>query len=94
MPYQDFRQFLDVLRQQGELVDINGPVALNDVGKALKQGYVRQGLAMMFHQNGTGIPLVSGVYSTRRKALIALEAEEQSVFGKLQAGLINPFRHV
>ena len=22
MPYQDFRQFLDVLRQQGELIDV------------------------------------------------------------------------
>lgn len=90
MPYQDFRQFLDVLRQQGELVDINRPVALNDVGKALKQAYVRQGLAMMFHQNGTDFPLVAGVYSTRRKALIALEADEQSIFGRLQAGLNNP----
>ena len=23
MPYQDFRQFLDTLRQQGELIDVN-----------------------------------------------------------------------
>ena len=29
MPYQDFRQFLDVLRQHGELIDVNRPVALN-----------------------------------------------------------------
>jgi hypothetical protein len=34
LPYQDFRQFLDVLRQHGELIDVNRPVALNDVGKA------------------------------------------------------------
>lgn len=45
---------------------------------------------MMFHQNGTDHPLVAGVYSTRRKALIALEADEQSVLGRLQAGLRNP----
>jgi 3-polyprenyl-4-hydroxybenzoate decarboxylase len=43
MPYQDFRQFLEVLRQHGELIDVNRPVALNDVGKAMKQSYVRQG---------------------------------------------------
>ena len=36
MPFQDFRQFLDVLRQRGELIDINRPVALNDVGKAIR----------------------------------------------------------
>ena len=44
MPYQDFRQFLDVLRQQGELIDINRPIALDEVGKALKQAY-KQGTA-------------------------------------------------
>ena len=71
MPYQDFRQFLDVLRQHGELIDVNRPVALNDVGKAMKQSYVRQGPAIMFTQNGTDYPLVAGVYSTRSKALLA-----------------------
>src|SRR4030095_9153752 len=39
MPYQEFRQFLDVLRQQGELIDVDRPIALTDVGKALKQAY-------------------------------------------------------
>jgi hypothetical protein len=28
-------------------------VALNDVGKAMKQSYVRQGPAIMFNQSGT-----------------------------------------
>ena len=32
MPYRDFRQFLDVLRQHGELIDIDRPVDLRDVG--------------------------------------------------------------
>jgi 4-hydroxy-3-polyprenylbenzoate decarboxylase/2,5-furandicarboxylate decarboxylase 1 len=50
LPYQDFRQFLDVLRQHGELIDVNRPVALNDVGKAMKQSYVRQGPAIMLNQ--------------------------------------------
>ena len=74
MPYQDFRQFLDVLRQHGELIDVNRPVALNDVGKAMKQTNARQGPAIMFNQNGTDYPLVAGVYSTRGKALLAFEA--------------------
>ena len=52
MPYQDFRQFLDVLRQHGELVDVNRPIALNDVGKAMKQSSVRQGPALMFNHDG------------------------------------------
>ena len=90
MPYQDFRQFLDVLRQHGELIDVNRPVALNDVGKAMKQSYVRQGPAIMFNQNGTDYPLVAGVYSTRSKALLAFEADEDTIFDKVLSGLDNP----
>ena len=72
MPYQDFRQFLDVLRKHGELVDIDRPIDLQtDVGKALKQSYVRNGPALLFSQNGTEFPLVGGLYSTRSKALLA-----------------------
>jgi 4-hydroxy-3-polyprenylbenzoate decarboxylase/2,5-furandicarboxylate decarboxylase 1 len=90
MPYQDFRQFLDVLRQHGELIDVNRPVALNDVGKAMKQSYVRQGPAIMFKENGTDYPLVAGVYSTRSKALLAFEADEETIFDKVNSGLDHP----
>ena len=90
MPYEDFRQFLDALRREGELVDVDKPIALNDVGKALKQSYVREGPALMFNQNGTDVPLVAGVYSTRRKALIALETDESNVVDKLQHALREP----
>jgi 2,5-furandicarboxylate decarboxylase 1 len=90
MPYQDFRQFLDVLRQHGELIDVNRPVELSDVGKAMKQSYVRQGPAIMFNQNGTDYPLVASVYSTRSKALLAFEADEDTIFDKVVTGLDNP----
>jgi 2,5-furandicarboxylate decarboxylase 1 len=90
MPFADFRQFLDVLRQHGELIDINRPVALNDVGKAMKQAYVRNGPAIMFNNNGTDYPLVAGVYSTREKALLAFEADEETIQDKVLHGLDNP----
>ena len=69
MPFHDFRQFLDVLRQHGELVDINQPVALTDVGKALKHAYAKGRKATSFNKNGTEFPLVCGVYSSRKHAL-------------------------
>jgi 2,5-furandicarboxylate decarboxylase 1 len=94
MPYQDFRQFLDVLRQHGELIDVHRPIELNDVGKAMKQSYVRQGPAIMFTKNGTEYPLVAGVYSTRSKALLAFEAEEDTIFDKVLHGLDNPIAPV
>src|SRR6201999_1157933 len=67
MPYQDFRQFLDVLRQQGELIDVDRPVALTDVGKALKQAYQKGRPAVSFNDNSTEYPLVCGLYSDRNK---------------------------
>src|SRR5882757_1043613 len=94
MPYQDFRAFLAVLRQHGELVDVDRPIALNDVGKAMKQSYVRQGPAIMFNRNGTDYPLVAGVYSTRSKALLAFEADERTILQKVLDGLDNPIAPV
>ncbi|MCC6887614.1 MAG: UbiD family decarboxylase [Hyphomicrobiales bacterium] len=89
MPYQDFRQFLDVLRQHGELIDIDRPIALSEIGKAMKQSYRRQGPAIMF-RNGTGFPLVCGVYSTRSKALLAFQADENELMAKVLSGLEHP----
>ena len=91
MPYQDFRQFLDALRQHGELVDIGRPVDLKtDIGKTMKQAYVHQGPAFVFTNNGTEFPLVAGVYSTRKKALLAFEATEETILDKVVHGLENP----
>ena len=91
MAYRDFRQFLDVLRAHGELIDVDRPVALElDVGRALKQSYARKGPALVFRQNGTEFPLVAGVYSTRSKALLAFEATEETIFDKVLHGLDHP----
>ena len=90
MPYQDFRQFLDVLRQQGELIDVDRPIAINDVGKAMKQSYARQGPAIMFTRNGSDFPLVCGIYATRKKALLAFQTDEAGIFAKVLAGLDKP----
>src|SRR5882724_4631152 len=94
MPYHDFRQFLDTLRQHGELIDVNRPIALADVGKAMKQSYRRQGPGIVFNQNGTDFPLVCGIYSTRSKALLAFEADEKTIMQKVLDGLDNPIAPV
>ena len=91
MPYQDFRHFLDALRQHGELLDVNRPINLvYDVAKALTQSSYRQGPAFVFNQNGTEFPLVAGIYSTRSKALLAFEATEETIFEKVLYGLDHP----
>jgi 2,5-furandicarboxylate decarboxylase 1 len=91
MAYKDFRQFLEVLRQNKFLVDIDRPVDLRtEVGKTLKQGYVKGGPAFIFTKNGTDYPLVTGVYSTRDMALAAFEATEETIMAKVIHGLENP----
>ena len=79
-----------VLRQHGELIDIERPVALSDIGKAMKQSYRRQGPGLVFNNNGTAFPLVAGVYSTRSKALLAFEADEKTILQKVLSGLDRP----
>jgi 2,5-furandicarboxylate decarboxylase 1 len=94
MPYQDFRQFLDVLRQHGEVVDVKRPIALSDVGKALKQAYQKGRPAVCFENNGTEFPLVCGVYADRKKALLAFQAEENAILQKVLDGFDNPIEPV
>ena len=89
MAYGDFRAFLDVLRREGELVDIDARIGMDDVGKALKHAYARGGKGVVFTNNGTQHPLVCGVYSNRRKALLAFEATEETIFEKVLYGLDN-----
>ena len=88
MPFADFREFLQALRDHGELVDIDRPVALKfEVGKAMRKSASTQGPALLFKQNGTAFPLVGGVYNSRAKALIALESSEDKVFQRVLEGL-------
>jgi hypothetical protein len=69
MPFQDFREFLEALRQRGELIDVDRPVALElEVAKAMRKSAAISGPAVVFKSNGTSFPLVGGVYNSRAKA--------------------------
>ena len=87
MPYKDFRAFIDVLREHGELIEINTPTSLPDVGKALKQAYMQGRPAVQLNATGTDFPLIAGVYADRKKALLAFEATEETIREKVLKGL-------
>ncbi len=88
MPYADFRAFLDTLRAQGELIDVERFVdPYLEVGKALRKTAALGGPAINFANNGTAFPLVGGLYNSRSKALLAFESSESEVFGRILAGL-------
>lgn len=91
MPYEDFREFIKALREQGELLEVERPISLNlEVGKALRKSAARAGPAILFKNNGTPYPLIGGVYNSRRKALIAFQATEDTIFEKILNGLNHP----
>jgi 4-hydroxy-3-polyprenylbenzoate decarboxylase/2,5-furandicarboxylate decarboxylase 1 len=90
MPFQDFRDFLEALRESGELLEVDRAVSPElEVAKAMRKSAAISGPAIIFKNSGTAFPLVGGVYNTRSKALIALQATENNVFDKILQGMSN-----
>jgi 2,5-furandicarboxylate decarboxylase 1 len=91
MPFQDLRALLSTLKDAGELVDVNRPVALKyDVAKALAKTSSMDGPALMFHETGTDFPLVAGLYGNRRRALIAFEATDDTIHERVTKAIASP----
>jgi 2,5-furandicarboxylate decarboxylase 1 len=88
MPFQDFREFLDALRNAGELLELDRAISPHlDVAKAMRKSASVSGPALVFKNNGTAFPLVGGVYNTRAKALIALETNEKDASERVLRGM-------
>ncbi|WP_058533832.1 UbiD family decarboxylase [Legionella saoudiensis] len=95
MPYKDFRQFIEALRKNGELIEVKRPIDLaTDVGKALQKSASISGPAVQFSNNGTNFPLIGGLYNSRKKTLIAFQADEASIFKKILDGLAHPIEPI
>lgn len=91
MAYDDFRGFLAALQKHNDLLEVDRPVALKlEIGKALQKSAAISGPAIVFKNNGTKFPLVGGVYNTRKKALLAFEATEDTIVDMILSGLANP----
>lgn len=91
MAYRDLREFLEVLRAHGELIEVARRVELAfEVGKALRATGAVGGPAVLFSDNGTAFPLVGGIFNSRSKALLAFEASEAGVLERILAGLARP----
>jgi 2,5-furandicarboxylate decarboxylase 1 len=59
---ENFRQFLDRLRQVGELVDLHQPVDIRHIATLVDQAKT----ALYFHNViGYDLPVVSGIIRTR-----------------------------
>src|SRR3981189_3079538 len=91
---ENFRQFLDRLRQAGELVDLHQPVDIRHIATLVDQAKT----ALFFHKViGYDVPVVSGIIRTRERATRGMGCDTyQEIEEKLKAAIDRPIppRHV
>jgi 2,5-furandicarboxylate decarboxylase 1 len=72
---ENFRQFLDRLRQHSELVDLHQPVDIRHIATLVDQAQT----ALFFHNViGYDMPVVSGIIRSRERATMSLGCEKFS----------------
>ena len=78
---ENFRQFLDRLRQAGELVDLHQAVDIRHIATLVDQAKT----ALFFHKViGYDMPVVSGIIRSRERATMAMGCEN---FGEIEQKL-------
>src|SRR5947199_4753197 len=85
---ENFRQFLDRLRQAGELVDLHQAVDIRHIATLVDQAKT----ALYFHKViGYDMPVVSGLIRTAERAMIALGCESyREIEEKLREAIDRP----
>jgi 2,5-furandicarboxylate decarboxylase 1 len=88
MMQENFRQFLDRLRQNGELVDLHQPIDIRHIATLVDQAKT----ALFFHKViGYEMPVVSGLIRTRERAMIALGCDSyREIEDKLSRAINQP----
>src|ERR1043165_9786905 len=85
---ENFRQFLDRLRQAGELVDLHQPFDIRHIATLVDQAKT----ALFFHKViGYDLPVVSGIIRSKERAAIAMGCETfGEIEGKLAQAIAKP----
>ena len=85
---ENFRQFLDRLRQTGALVDLHQPIDIRHIATLVDQADT----ALYFHNViGYDMPVVSGIIRSRERAMMGLGAETyREIEDKLAAAIAKP----
>lgn len=92
MVFQDLRNFLKKLEDEGELARIEKEVdAKFEIAAYLRKTSDIGGPALLFEKvKGHRIPVVGGLFVNRRKALLALDSTQGDVLNKVLGGVQNP----
>ncbi len=85
---ENFRQFIDRLRQTGDLVDLHQPVDIRHIATLVDQAKT----ALYFHKViGYDMPVVSGLIRSRERAIMALGCESyREIEDKLREAIDHP----
>src|SRR5687768_15798638 len=85
---ENFREFLDRLREAGELVDMKQPVDIRHIATLVDQS----DKALFFHNViGYDVPVVSGIIRTRKRSIMGMGCDDYSeIEHKLRQGIDNP----
>src|ERR1700742_215442 len=85
---ENFRQFLDRLRQTGELVDLHQPVDIRHIATLVDHADT----ALYFHRViGYELPVVSGLIRSRERSIMALGCESyREIEDKLTQAINHP----
>ncbi|MFL2644736.1 MAG: UbiD family decarboxylase, partial [Dehalococcoidia bacterium] len=85
---ENFREFLDRLRTEKELIDIKQTVDIRHIATLVDQAET----ALLFHNvNGYKIPVVSGILRSRNRAILSMGCSNYSeIEHRLAQGIENP----
>ena len=89
MPFRDLREFITHLEDQKELRRIRKPVDTKyEIAAYIRKTSDIKGPALLFENvNHSKIPVLGGVFATRKRALLALETSEKQYAEKFHQAL-------
>jgi 4-hydroxy-3-polyprenylbenzoate decarboxylase/2,5-furandicarboxylate decarboxylase 1 len=89
MPFNDLREFVAFLESKGELIRTQKPVdAKFEISAYIRKTSDVQGPALLFDNvKGHTMPVLGGVFATRKRAFLALETSNEEYVYKFQKAL-------
>jgi 2,5-furandicarboxylate decarboxylase 1 len=89
VPFNDLREFLKVLEENGELLKTKKPVDVKfEISSYIRKTSDQRGPALFFENvKNFDMPVVGGIFATRERAFLALETSPQDYVHKFQHAL-------
>jgi 2,5-furandicarboxylate decarboxylase 1 len=89
MPFNDLREFITFLERQGELIRTQKPVDVKyEISAYIRKTSDVQGPALLFENlKDFAMPVLGGVFATRKRAFLALETSNEEYVNKFQSAL-------